>query len=71
MATDRTLVSSGPTRASASGYCEVQFREMESGLLRTHWGFSLGALWGLVQVDGIWSPQDLLGVQLWDIVGFS
>ena len=41
----------------------------KSCLLRTHWGFSFGALWGSVQADGIWYPQDLLGLQLQDIVG--
>ena len=67
----------------------------ESGLLRTHWGFSIGTLWGSVEADmglvssgptrlsvlrhcgvqfrltGAWSPQDPLGLQHWDIVGFS
>ena len=71
VATDSTLVSSGPAGASALGQCEVQFRQMESRLLRTDWGFSFGALRGSVQADGIWSPQDLLGVQLQNIVGFS
>ena len=33
--------------------------------------FGFGALWGSVKADGIWSSQDLLGVQLQDIVGFS
>ena len=61
VATDSTLVSSGPAGASALGQCEVQFRQMESRLLRTDWGFSFGALRGSVQADGIWSPQDLWG----------
>ena len=43
------------------GHCGVQFRQMESGVLRTQLGFSFGALWGAVQADEIYSPQDLLG----------
>ena len=37
---------------SALGHCGVQFRLMESSLLRIHWGFNLGSLWGSTQVDG-------------------
>ena len=56
---------------SALGHGGVQLRWIESGLLRTHWSFSFGALWGSVQADGIWSPQDLLGLQLQDTLGFN
>ena len=28
--------------------------------------FGFGALWGSVKADGIWSPQDLLRVHIWD-----
>ena len=28
----------------ALGHCGLLFRRMESGLLKTHWGFSFGAL---------------------------
>ena len=65
------LISSGPAEASASGHCGVQFKLMESGLLRTHLGFSFGAWWGSVQADGIWSPQDPLGLQFWGMAGLS
>lgn len=34
-------------------------------------GFGFGALWASAQADGIWSPQDVLWVELWDIVWFS
>ena len=56
---------------SALGHGGVQLRWIESGLLRTHGGFSFGVLWGSVQADGIWSPQDLLGLQLQDTLGFN
>ena len=55
---------------SILGHCGVHFRWMESDLLRTQLCFSIGALWGAVQTDGLWSFQDLLGVQFWDIFGF-
>ena len=51
----------------ALGHCGVQFRWMETGLLRTQLCFSFGALWGALQVDGIWSVQDLLGIELWTL----
>ena len=53
------------------GHCAVLFRRMESDLLRTELCFSFGALRESVQTCGIWSPQDLLGFQLWDCVAFS
>ena len=56
---------------SALGHGGVQLRWIESGLLRTHWSFSFGALWGSVQADGIWSPQDPLGLQFWGMAGLS
>ena len=55
----------------ALGHFGVRFRLMESGLLRSCCSFSFGTFCGSVQADGFWSPQDLLGVQPQDIVGFS
>ena len=34
-------------------------------------GVEPGRLRGSIQADGMRSPQDLVGVHLWDIVGFS
>ena len=32
----------------------------------TMW-FGFGTLWGSIQVDGIWYPQNPLGLQFWGI----
>ena len=53
------------------GDCGVQFRLTGNGSPQDPCVFGFGALWGSVQADGIWSPQDLLEFDLWDIVGFS
>ena len=55
----------------ALGHCGVHFRLRASGLLRTHLGFCFGAWWGSVEADGIWSPQDPLGLQFWGMAGLS
>ena len=68
---DGSLASSEPTGVSVLGHCGVQFRLMESGILRTCWGFSFRTLWGSVQADGMWSPQDPLELQFGGMVGFS
>ena len=65
------LVSSGPAGVSTLGLCGIQFRLTEDRSPQDPCVFGFGALWGSVQADGIWSPQELLGVQMWDIVGFS
>ena len=67
---DGSLAPSEPTGASVLGHCRVQFRLMKSGLPRTCWGFSFRTLWVQLRLTGLWSPQDPLGFQLWDIVGF-
>ena len=56
------LVSTEPTGASVLGHCKVQFRLMESGLLRTCWELSFRTLWGSVQAHGIWFPQNSLWI---------
>ena len=64
-----SLVSSGPAWVLAFKHCGVHFRLI--GLLRTHLCFSFGTLWGSVQADGVLATEDLLGLRLWDIVGFN
>lgn len=64
------LVSSGPNCASILGPCGVQFRLMESVLLRTCWGSASGHCGVQFRVTGDGSPHDHV-VWLWDIVGFN
>ena len=71
VATERTLASSGPAEASASGDCEVQCRLTGDGSLQDPRGFSFGH--GGVQLRWmeVLPPQNPLGLQFWVIVGFS
>ena len=62
--TDRTLASSGPAEASASGQCEVQFRLTGDGSLQDPRGFSFGTWWGSAQVDGSLASSEPTGVSV-------
>ena len=53
------------------GHCGVQFRLAGDGSPQDPCGFGFGTLWPSVQADGIWFPQNPLGLQFWGIVGFS
>ena len=62
--TDRTLASSGPAEASASGQCEVQFRLTGDGSLQDPRGFSFGTWWGSAQVDGSLASSEPTGASV-------